>query len=342
VTVVISLKGVDEAISNLHIRNEDSLKYRLIYAVRSYYESDNVLQSIRRINTNELIKSLWNADDDHDLIIRKRKNISSIKWSVNDELKKLYRTGNNPEGIIIGQHNTFVMCDEAKDDLLTKITHTTEGDGSVSLGQIAEALEIVNELAFNPEVMNSPGLSDDSCHLDQLRAIIRGLSQKLGIQGHAQTDDSAKTSEANGEGTDADQIQCAGTAAEAHIQADSSDPGPPDQGGMEPGGAPSGQEVRGPDAALTAGAVEEEDGLEEAGQDDAEIIDATELVEEIIVEEDQASVLLDEMEEAADPEEPANQGAVEQASGEPVEDVEASWPDEMLDASEAECELDVG
>ncbi|MEE8303560.1 MAG: hypothetical protein V3S24_14125, partial [Candidatus Tectomicrobia bacterium] len=190
---VISLKGIDEAIANLNYRNETSLKFRLIHAVRNCYEHEG-LESLTSVDTNELIKILWYLEHDHELIKKKRKNLSAIKWSINEELKKLYRNGANPEGIIIGKHNTFVMCDEVKDNILAKFTNTIPGQGAVPLEQITEALAMVNELLSNPETMNALGLSNDAIHLDQLKANVRGLFQTFGLQGHEQSDDASKTS----------------------------------------------------------------------------------------------------------------------------------------------------
>ena len=91
---VISLKGIDEAISDLNYRDHNTLKYRLIHAIRESYESDGALQGI---DTDKLVKALWNTGDDPSTIKSKRKNLSSIKSSVNGDLKRLYEDEKNPE-----------------------------------------------------------------------------------------------------------------------------------------------------------------------------------------------------------------------------------------------------
>ena len=115
---LITLKGIDQAISNLNYQNKKSLKYRLVTVLRQFYEDESSLESLRGIDADELIKVLWGTADDPATTKEKRKNLRRIRYSVNADLKTLYRGGKNPEGIIIGPTNTFTMSDEAKDRAL--------------------------------------------------------------------------------------------------------------------------------------------------------------------------------------------------------------------------------
>ena len=126
--VVISLQGVDEAIHHLNIKNKSSLKFRLLQEIRQNYKSDELLETLAFIDAKQIIHTLWQVDDNAAQIKNKRKNLSAIKWSMNDELKALYRSGQNPQGIIIGPHNTFVMCDDAKNAILSEVSSTRSSD----------------------------------------------------------------------------------------------------------------------------------------------------------------------------------------------------------------------
>ncbi|MBW1739557.1 MAG: SUMF1/EgtB/PvdO family nonheme iron enzyme [Deltaproteobacteria bacterium] len=182
----ISLQGIDEAISNLNYRSEKALKYRLIHIIRGYYENENSVESIQEIDTDELVKALWNTGDDPKAIKSKRKNLSSIRSSINNDLKRLYEDGKNTEGISIGPNNIFMMSDEAKEKLLATFTSHfatgEKGDRSVSLGQIAEVLNVVSEVLSSPETLADADSPDGLSKLEQLRNIIRGLSRNLGIE----------------------------------------------------------------------------------------------------------------------------------------------------------------
>ncbi len=281
---VISLKGIDEAIANLNYRNETSLKFRLVHTVRNFHEHEG-LESLASVDTNELIKILWYLEHDHELIKKKRKNLSAIKWSINEELKKLYRNGANPEGIIIGKHNTFVMCDEVKDNILAKFTNTIPGQDAVPLERITEALAMVNELLSNPEAMNALGLSNDAIQLDQLKTNVRGLFQTFGSQGHEQSDDASETSESED-------------------------------------------------------ALVEAEELEEAIPDDLEMIDADELVDETILEDEAPVEVLEEVEEVENIDEQLEQEAFAQELDEVEEAFEESEIDDSDDASDDEVALE--
>ena len=53
--VGISLKGIDEAIASLKYRNANTLKSRLVRAVRCLYENEGPIESVEGINAEKLI-----------------------------------------------------------------------------------------------------------------------------------------------------------------------------------------------------------------------------------------------------------------------------------------------
>jgi len=189
---VITLKGIDQGISNLNCRDKNALKYRLVNIIRQFYENENSVESMQGIDRDELVKLLWNIGDDPAIIKKKRKNLSSIKSSVNDNLKKFYKEKENPEGIILGPTNIFVMSDEAKDNVLKAFKDSIKGEEAVSLGQITDILNIVNEILSNPEALADAESAEGFRKFDQLKNLIQGLSEKVGLGGSESADSASK------------------------------------------------------------------------------------------------------------------------------------------------------
>jgi hypothetical protein len=171
---LITLKGIDQAISNLNYREKRTLKHELVYTIRQFYESEGSAESLGGIPPEVLVSALWIAGDDPEEMRSRRKNLSSIKYSVNVNLRSLYREGKNPEGIIIGRNNTFVMSDEAKDKFLGAFKNFIRKQGIGGLSQIAEILTFLDELVTSSDTV-ADGLSGK---IQQLKDIVRGLSQK--------------------------------------------------------------------------------------------------------------------------------------------------------------------
>lgn len=180
----ISIKGIDEAISNLNYQNPQALKYKLVHVVRDFYEDESSVKSLQKINAEELIRAIWDTDDDSDIIKGKRKNLSSTKSSVNSDLRRLYREGKNPEGVIIGRDNVFVMSDEAKDEILSTFSAGGAAAGeAASLRQIAESLSVIKEVLSKRESLADAKSPDGMATLEDLRNTIQRLTEKIGIGG---------------------------------------------------------------------------------------------------------------------------------------------------------------
>jgi hypothetical protein len=171
---LITLKGIDQAISNLNYGEKKTLKHRLVYSIRQFYEGQGSVESIGGIPPETLVRALWITGDDPGAMRSRRKNLSSIKYSVNAHLRSLYREGKNPEGIIIGRNNTFVMSDEAKDKFLGAFKSFIRKQGIGGLGQIAEILTFLDELVTSSDTV-ADGLSGK---IQQLKDLLLGLSEK--------------------------------------------------------------------------------------------------------------------------------------------------------------------
>ncbi|TSA55609.1 MAG: hypothetical protein D4R45_02020 [Planctomycetaceae bacterium] len=182
--LAITIKGIDEALSHFNYKNKTVLKHRFISVIREYYENDTVIETIEGIDTDELIKVLWNTGDDHIAIKNRRKNLKSAKSSINNELKKLYEEGKNPEGIIIGPANVFIMSDEARDNALEAfIKQAKEVSGDALLEQIKDVLKIVSETLSNSSYFDDSEGENDPERLKEIRDLIRNLTDKAGLNG---------------------------------------------------------------------------------------------------------------------------------------------------------------
>ncbi len=138
----ISIAGIEKAVNALEYRNSRSLKYRLIHAIKQFYDSD---QSLQTIDSDELVPLVWDNVINPNQMKSKRKNLNSIRSSINSDLMKLFRDGKNSEGIIIGPSNVFSMCDEAKDAFLKSFTSALASDEPITLDSISEVTRLFGE-----------------------------------------------------------------------------------------------------------------------------------------------------------------------------------------------------
>jgi formylglycine-generating enzyme required for sulfatase activity len=338
VAVGISLKGIDEAIASLKYRNANTLKSRLVHAVRCLYENEGPIESVEGINAEKLIKALWDTDAHPATIKAKRKNFSSIKSSINADLRKLYKEGKNPEGIIIGRNNVFALSDEAKDKLLATFKNAVRADGSVTLNQIAEVLDIINEVLSAPGALSDADSSHGPRKLEALGRTIQGLSEKLGLEG-TQDGLSGQASE-DGQGPDVVESG-ADLADEAEVEevvteeAESEPEEVEDMDGLEEAeveAAPQelGQDD-GPDAPEEA---RPEQGVDQGGVgEDLEDAEQAEDLQEVQTEDDLEDLETDEPVDEVVLEEDLDEAEVEEA----LEEIEVEVSDDLKEIEEAEA-----
>ena len=177
----ITLEGIDQAISNLQYKNENTLKYRFVQYIRQYYASEDSVVNLNEIDHEALIIALWDTDHSLESIKNKRKNLNSVRSTVNAELKKLYEKGENPEGIKIGSNNIFVMSEDAKDKVLKKVGYDLHLDGTLKLDQIMEILKLANETVSGSMAVENTERKDSIKKIDHLKDLIKGLSEKVGL-----------------------------------------------------------------------------------------------------------------------------------------------------------------
>ena len=178
---ILTLKGVDNAISNLNYSNKNTLKYRYVHYIRQFYRNGDPVESVGEIGNENLIKFLWNTGDSPEAIKSKRKNLNSLRSSVNADFKKLYDKGGNPEGIKIGSGNIFVMLDDAKDKILNEFGYDLQPDGTLKLDQIMDILKLANKTVSGSMAVEEKVGKDGLDKIDQLKSLIKGLSEKVGL-----------------------------------------------------------------------------------------------------------------------------------------------------------------
>ena len=177
--IIFKLQDIDEAIENLRYKNETTLKSRLLRAVRQHYSDDAATESLPAIDAEALVKAIWETGDDSELLKAKRKNFSSVKSSVNSDLKKLYAEGKNPQGIVIGHDNIFAISDEAKDKALAGIMDVFKEKGIDTQSKISEILTAVNDILAT--AISGADAENTKEEIERLKDIMGGLSGKLGL-----------------------------------------------------------------------------------------------------------------------------------------------------------------
>jgi formylglycine-generating enzyme required for sulfatase activity len=176
---MITVEGIDSALSGLGYLGGSTLKSRLLVLLRDFYDNNNETPTVEKIDRDELIRSLWGLGNDPKAVKNKRKNFSSLKSSVNKDLRNLYQNEQNPEGIIIGPHNVFALSNEAKDRILENLSATIRKSGTANLDKITEVMGVVNELLSNSNALLHAQGTRTKDKLDQLRNVLNSLSSSV-------------------------------------------------------------------------------------------------------------------------------------------------------------------
>ncbi len=171
----ISLKGIDHAIENLNYR-DNSIKHKVLSFIRHCYSSEQSIETLKSINTDSIVQAVWNTGDNTSKIRTKRRNFSSIKSSINADLKKLSKQNQNPENITITDANIFDMNEDAKNDLLQSFSNAVK-TGETDINQIAELLKVVTDfLKESHEVSENNSFKDI---VSQVKEIINKISTNM-------------------------------------------------------------------------------------------------------------------------------------------------------------------
>ncbi len=172
---LISLAGIAQAIDNLHL-NETTLKARFLRAINRRFVDEESLDTLTAIPPLDLIHELWNPQGASE-IKAKRKNLSSLKSSINKSLKEGIESNANPDGIIIGRDNVFIIADEKKNLLLDKLVQAG-GDSSSLLSALSTLNEMLTGTAAPPDPNEALKILGQLDATRQILTRLAGLTEK--------------------------------------------------------------------------------------------------------------------------------------------------------------------
>ncbi|MDY6824249.1 MAG: SUMF1/EgtB/PvdO family nonheme iron enzyme [Thermodesulfobacteriota bacterium] len=170
----ISRQGVETALSNLTFRTKNSPKQRLLDMVRQHYDQAPANGEAAPRSADSLIRMIWPGEIPPGRMPSKRKNLNSLRSSINADLTALYQEGKNPEGIIINEDFAFDMCDAERNRMLAEFTTMARGETGISLDKISDVLGVVND------ILSRLGDSPDRETGETLNKIREMLSQVTG------------------------------------------------------------------------------------------------------------------------------------------------------------------
>ncbi|WP_051957801.1 SUMF1/EgtB/PvdO family nonheme iron enzyme [Desulfobacter vibrioformis] len=146
--VSITLSGITEALENLNYRS-GSVKDKAVRGIFTYYVSEESIQDLSSIDGDTIIRQIWEVGDDVAKIKSKRRNFSSLRSSINADLKKLSQNGLNPEDITLTESNIFDMTEDAKTSLLQSFSDAVKTDGfdlTNAAGVLKAIAEFLNQI----------------------------------------------------------------------------------------------------------------------------------------------------------------------------------------------------
>ncbi len=174
----ITIEGIESAVVGLKYSNPKILKARYLNAVKKHYTSQEAINSIQIISSKELIKEIWDIGDDPSAIKSKQKNLSSVRSTVNSDLKKLYEKGENPEGLSINTNNIFVMSDDAKNDLLESFTNSLQADSGIDLNKISDILNMITNFLSESDNKDKDDTKSEDV-IEKIKKILGQISEEI-------------------------------------------------------------------------------------------------------------------------------------------------------------------
>ncbi len=180
----LSTEGIRQAVEALSYRSHHSPKYRLVDALLRIHCRQAENGGPRGVANDDLIRLLWNTDGPDGVLISRRRNLSSLRSSVNSDLMAQYRSGGNPDGVIIGPDNAFSICDEAKDEALKALRSMSGlGQGPLDMNRIGDMLRDIRALLSSGDESNETiGRENEKAARDRLREVIRELADQVGVR----------------------------------------------------------------------------------------------------------------------------------------------------------------
>ena len=191
------MQGIEEAVTGLNYK-QSSVKYKALSAIKSYYTSEESISSLSSIDTDELIKRIWNIGDSEVSKIRaKRRNFFSIRSSIQKDLKELAEKEGNSENITITNANIFDMTEEAKNSLLSSFSSALSSK-EMDIDQVTDILGALNEFIDQWELEKGDDAPEDL--LSQLKQLLNKAAKDFfsdteGVDSSDETEEVDETDE---------------------------------------------------------------------------------------------------------------------------------------------------
>ncbi|MFO7911767.1 MAG: SUMF1/EgtB/PvdO family nonheme iron enzyme [Desulfotignum sp.] len=173
--ISITLEGIHQAAANLNYR-PGSIKQKTLAAILSFYTTEDALDSLDHIDTDTLVKTVWDVGAGTAKIISKRRNFFSLRSAINADLKKLSAKDKNPENIIITDANIFDMTEDAKNNLLSSFSNAIK-TGDVDLQQATDILKVLSDFLDEFETDEK---TDASLNIiEQIKNLLARISREI-------------------------------------------------------------------------------------------------------------------------------------------------------------------
>lgn len=180
--VSITLSGITEALQNLNYR-PGSVKDKAIRAISAHYVSEDSIQELSSIDGDSIIRQIWGIGDDPAKIKSKKRNFSSLKSSINTDLKKLSTKGLNSEDIRLTESNVFDMTEDAKNSLLQSFSDAVKTDEF----DLTKAADVLNAVAEFLDKIQSPDADNESTEIiEEIKKVLDRLGAGI-FDGHEGT-----------------------------------------------------------------------------------------------------------------------------------------------------------
>jgi formylglycine-generating enzyme required for sulfatase activity len=171
--ISITLEGIHTAAAHLNYR-PGAVKQKALAAILSFYTTEDAIQSLHRIDTDTLVKAVWDVGTDRSKIKSKRRNFFSLKSAINADLRRLSSKDKNPENIMITDANIFDMTADAKNNLLSSFSDAIK-TGDVDLQQATDILKTLTDFLDEFQADEKTEASRDI--IEQIKNLLTRISR---------------------------------------------------------------------------------------------------------------------------------------------------------------------
>lgn len=173
--ISITLEGIHKAAAHLNYR-PGSVKHKALAAILSFYATEDAVQSLHRIDTDTLVKTVWDVGSGTAKLKSKRRNFFSLKSAINADLRRLSGKDKNPENIMITDANIFDMTEDAKSSLLSSFSDAIK-TGDVDLQKATDILKVLTDFLDDYQIEDKTEASRDI--IEQIKNLLTRISRGM-------------------------------------------------------------------------------------------------------------------------------------------------------------------